>query len=190
MTESEPNSNALGQLMDLAQHGDAAAYVELLQAVTPRIRRIVNAQRGFAGREEVEDLVQEILLSIHKVRATYDPARPFVPWLQAIVRNRLADGARRFSRTGQREVPIDDDNVTFSEVEANLDTGEPNDVDTLKKAVDALPDAQRQAIELLKLRELSLKEAAAITGSSETSLKVATHRAIASLRKALGAGNS
>lgn len=189
MSESDPQTNALGQLMDLAQRGDAAAYVELLQAITPRIRRIVGSQRGFAGREEVEDLVQEILLSLHKVRATYDPARPFVPWLQAIVRNRLADGARRYSRTSRREVSIDDDDVTFSEVEANPDTGEPNDVDALKKAVEGLPDAQRQAIELLKLREMSLKEAAAITGSSEASLKVATHRAVASLRKALGTKN-
>jgi RNA polymerase sigma factor (sigma-70 family) len=186
MHESDSDTNALGRLMDLAQRGDAAAYVELLQAITPTIRRIVGSQRGFAGREEVEDLVQEILLSLHKVRATYDPARPFVPWLQAIIRNRLADGARRYSRTGQREVSIDDEDVTFFELEANSDSGEPNDVDVLKRAVHDLPEAQRQAIELLKLRELSLKEAAAITGSSEASLKVATHRAIASLRKALG----
>lgn len=189
MSASDSQTNALGQLMELAQRGDAGAYVELLKVITPRIRQIVAAQRGFAGPEEVEDLVQEILLSIHKVRATYDPARPFLPWLQAIVRNRLADGARRYSRTGRREVSIDDDDVTFSEIEANQDTGEPNDVDALKKAVEALPGAQRQAIELLKLREMSLKEAAAITGSSEASLKVATHRAIASLRKALSSRN-
>lgn len=190
MPESDQDRNALGQLMHLAQQGDSAAYVELLQAITPTIRRIVSGKRGFAGPEEVEDLVQEILLSLHKVRATYDPARPFVPWLQAIVRNRLADGARRYARTGQREISIDDDRVTFTGLEANSEAGDPNDVEVLKRAVDDLPDAQRQAIELLKLRELSLKEAAAITGSSEVSLKVATHRAIASLRKALSTRNA
>lgn len=188
MSDSEQQSNALGRLMELAQRGDGAAYVELLHAITPRIRRIVGAQRGFAGREEVEDLVQEILLSLHKVRATYDSARPFVPWLQAIIRNRLADEARRYSRTGRREISIDD-GVTYPEVEANTNNGGSSDEAALRRAVETLPDAQRQAIELLKLRELSLKEAAAITGASEASLKVATHRAIASLRKALGAGN-
>lgn len=186
MSAPDTNTNALGQLMASAQRGDSAAYVELLEAIAPTIRRIVEGQRGFAGREEVEDLVQEVLLSIHKVRATYDPARPFVPWLQAIIRNRLADGARKYARTGQREVPIEENDVTFSAFAANSDIGEPNDVDALRRAVGDLPESQRQAIELLKLREMSLKEAAAITGSSETSLKVATHRAIASLRRALG----
>jgi len=190
MSSSEPDTNALGQLMSAAQDGNSAAYVELLRAIAPTIRRVVEGQRGFAGREEVEDLVQDVLLSIHKVRASYDPSRPFVPWLLAIVRNRLADGARRYARTGKREVSIDDEDVTFSEPEANPDTGEPNDLEALHKAVRELPDGQRRAIELLKLRELSLKEAAAITGSSETSLKVATHRALASLRKTLGAKES
>lgn len=173
--------------MAAAQKGDSAAYAELLRAISPVIRRIVRSQRGFVGQEEVEDLVQEILLSIHKVRASYDPERPFVPWLLAITRNRMADGARRHARYGQREVAFDENDVTFSESAANPEFGDLNDVETLRNAVSDLPEGQRRAIELLKLRELSLREAAAITGASEVSLKVATHRAIASLRKSLGA---
>jgi RNA polymerase sigma-70 factor (ECF subfamily) len=186
MSAQDPDTNPLGQLMRAAQQGDSTAYVELLRAVTPKIRQIVQRQRGFAGREEVEDIVQEILLSVHQVRATYDSSRPFIPWLLAIVRNRLADGARRFSRTVGREVPMDESDVTFWERPANLEDGEPDDADTLRKAVRALPEGQRRAIELLKLKELSLKEAASITGSSESALKVATHRALATLRKKLG----
>ncbi|HUF72668.1 MAG TPA: sigma-70 family RNA polymerase sigma factor [Gammaproteobacteria bacterium] len=172
--------------MRAAQHGDSTAYVELLRAVTPRIRQLIHHQRGFAGAEEVEDLVQEVLLSLHKVRASYDPSRPFAPWLQAIVRNRLADGARRYSRSAKREVSMDDEDVTFSEFAANSESEEPNDVAALHRAVRDLPEGQRRAIELLKLKELSLKEAAAITGASQSSLKVATHRALVNLRKTLG----
>lgn len=189
MSSDDLDTNALGQLMRAAQEGDSAAYVELLGAVTPRIRQIVQRQRGFVGEEEVEDLVQEVLLSLHQVRASYDSTRPFVPWLQAIVRNRLADGARRYSRTTRREVPLEDEDVTFSELAPNPSMGDPSDVAILRKAVHDLPAGQRRAIELLKLKELSLKEAAALTGSSESSLKVATHRAIANLRKALGEKN-
>ena len=58
----------------------------------------------------------------------------------------------------------------------------------LKDAVGALPPGQRQAIELLKLRELSLKEAAAATGVSSGALKVATHRAMTALRRILAGG--
>jgi RNA polymerase sigma-70 factor (ECF subfamily) len=57
-------------------------------------------------------------------------------------------------------------------------------------AIRALPAGQRQALELLKLGELSLKDAAAQTGLSVAALKVATHRAMASLRRAFGATGS
>jgi DNA-directed RNA polymerase specialized sigma24 family protein len=48
-----------------------------------------------------------------------------------------------------------------------------------------VPAGQREAIELLKLRELSLKEAAAASGTTVGALKVATHRAMIALRRVL-----
>lgn len=181
-----PKDDRLGSLMRAAQTGDAAAYVTLLRDLTPRIRRIIARQRGFAGAEEVEDLLQDVLLSVHSVRATYDPSRPFIPWVLAIVRNRLVDGARRYARGSGREVHIDDADVTFSEPVTNPDQEGSPDIAALREALGTLPHSQRQAIELLKLQELSLKEAAAVSGSTVGALKVATHRAMAALKKALG----
>lgn len=183
MSDADDATDPLGQLLRAAQQGDSAAYAELLRLITPRIRRIVLRQRGFAGAADAEDLVQDVLLSVHAVRATYDSTRPFVPWLLAIVRNRLADGGRRYGRTTRHEVAQDD--VTFDEPAANLDVEGLADAAALREAVRALPEGQRQAIELLKLEELSLKEAAAITGTSVGALKVATHRALATLRRTL-----
>jgi len=176
--------------MRAAQDGDSAAYQELLETVTPRVRRIVMRQRWFAGPEVVEDLVQDILLSLHRVRATYDSARPFMPWLLAIVRHRVTDGARRYARTTAREVALGEPNLTFNEPAANVVEDVSTDVETLRWAVQSLPARQRTAIELLKLKELSLKEAAAASGMSTGALKVATHRALAALRKTLGRGRN
>jgi RNA polymerase sigma factor (sigma-70 family) len=187
MTDAD-RPDPLGELLRAAQQGDSAAYAQLLRLITPRIRQIVRRRRGFAGAEEAEDLVQDVLLSVHTVRATYDPSRPFVPWLLAIVRNRLADGGRRYGRTSRREVSSED--VTFAEPEANIDVEGLADAATVRGAVRALPEGQRQAIELLKLEELSLKEAAEITGTSVAALKVATHRAIATLRRTFGSKDS
>jgi RNA polymerase sigma-70 factor, ECF subfamily len=176
MTEPNSPSDALGELMRAAQQGDSASYRQLLLTITPRIRQIVRRQRGFVGIAEVEDLVQDVLLSLHIVRATYDPSRPFVPWLLAIVRNRLV----------RREIHVEEGDVTFFEPEANDDFGGLGDAAALHEAVRALPEGQRQAIELLKLKELSLKEAAEVSGTSVGALKVATHRAMATLRRTLG----
>ncbi len=172
--------------MRAAQSGDARAYADLLRAITPRIRRVVMRQRGFAGVEAVEDLVQDVLLSIHAVRATYDPGRPFMPWLLAIVRNRLVDGARRYGRSAAHEVAMEDLDVTFSAEGTNPNQETTHDVQALQRAIEALPAGQRQAVELLKVKEYSLKEASAATGLSIGALKVATHRGMASLRRALG----
>lgn len=49
----------------------------------------------------------------------------------------------------------------------------------------ALPDGQRQAVEHLGLRELSLDETAALTGRSKGALKVNLHRALKALRASL-----
>ena len=99
--------------MARAQQGDSNAYVTLLRAITPRVRQLVRAKRGFLGESDVEDVVQEVLLSIHAVRATYDPGRPLMPWLWAIVRHRLADAGRRHVRHGAHEIGVDDLDVTF-----------------------------------------------------------------------------
>jgi RNA polymerase sigma-70 factor (ECF subfamily) len=119
MTNPELPVDTLAALMRSAQQGDGSAYLELLRAITPRIRQVVRRQRGFAGAAEVEDLVQDVLLSVHAVRATYDPSRPFGPWLTAIVRNRLVDGARRYARIARREVIVEDIDVTFFDLETN-----------------------------------------------------------------------
>ena len=59
------------------------------------------------------------------------------------------------------------------------------DPEALRRAVTLLPPRQREAIELVKLRELSLKEAADLSGMSTGALKLSVHRGIKSLRSSL-----
>jgi len=173
----------LARLVAAAQQGDEVAYEAALRLIADLTRRIVRRRRGFLGPETVEDLVQDVLLSVHAVRSTYDPARPFKPWLVAIVRNRLADHARRYARTAAHEAAVDNPDVTFLADEENLFENGLLDGEALRDAIAALPPAQRQAIELLKLREMSLKEAAVAGRTTVGAMKVATHRAMAELRK-------
>jgi RNA polymerase sigma factor (sigma-70 family) len=182
-----PDDTDLGGLMARAQAGDSEAYRELLDDLVPRVRRLVLRQRSFLASQEIDDLTQDILLSVHVARATYDPARPFLPWLMAITRNRLADAARSYAFRGLYEVLVADVDVTFPTGNANPPTEEYRDPEALHRAVQALPSGQRTAIELLKLQGLSLKEAASTSGTSIGALKVATYRAMNALRKMLKA---
>jgi RNA polymerase sigma-70 factor (ECF subfamily) len=171
--------------MGAAQAGDGRAYEDLLQAVAEISRRIIRRRVGFVGTDEVDDLVQDVLLSVHAVRATYDPRRPFLPWLYAIVRNRVADRARVHGRSTAHEIVFDDLDVTFPAADTNLPGEEYGDPEALREAIAGLPHSQREAVELLKLKGMSLKEAASVTGKSVGALKVATHRAMMTLRRIL-----
>jgi RNA polymerase sigma-70 factor (ECF subfamily) len=179
------NDRRLVELMNAAQAGDGEAYAELLRAVPPMLRRVIGRRRPFLQPDEVEDLIQDVLISLHAVRATFDATRPFTPWLLAIVRNRLADAARRHARLSAHEIRVEDLDVTFSTADANPSVEGYGDQQALRRAIEALPAGQRKAIELLKLQEMSLKDAAAASGTTVGALKVATHRAMAALRRLL-----
>jgi RNA polymerase sigma-70 factor (ECF subfamily) len=168
-----------------AQTGDARAYARLMKEITPRLRNFLRGQRRFLSADDIEDLVQDVLLSVHAVRATYDPGRPFMPWLMAIARNRLADSARQHARRFAHEVQVAEMPATVSDDGANIHPEIYRDPGALKRAIQELPRGQREAIELLKLREMSLKEASAAGGTSVGALKVSVHRAMVALRKAL-----
>jgi len=171
--------------MEAAQAGDSLAYARLLEEITPRLRRIVHSQRSFLQTEDIEDLVQDVLLSMHAVRATYDPQRPFIPWLLAITRNRLADGARRHARSTAHEIQVENLAVTFADDSTNTNVDRYGELEELKEAIQTLPPIQRDAIQMLKLGEMSLKEAADASHTTVGALKVATHRAMTTLRKIL-----
>jgi RNA polymerase sigma-70 factor (ECF subfamily) len=173
--------------MAAAQGGDARAYDRLLRAILPFLRAVV--RRRILDAAEAEDAVQDALLTIHQLRATYEPARPIRPWLAAIAERRAIDRLRRYGRRQGRETPIEAFGETLSAPQAN--TAEQRlQAAELRQAVAALPQAQRTALGLAKLEDLPLAEASARSGMSVGALKVATHRAVRALRKRLGAPGS
>ena len=185
-TEQPRDEEEWALLMARAQGGDGTAYRRLLVAVTPYLRAL--AGRYHRLPQDVEDSVQDILLTVHAIRHTYDPGRPFKPWLVAIGRRRIFDRLRGQARLRARETFLLPEHETFAAAEANSYAAGP-DGRALREAVAQLPQHQRQAITMLKLEEKSLKEASAATGMSIAALKVSTHRAVKNLRKILDRRN-
>jgi len=168
-------------LMARAQDGDTTAYLRLLQDITPYVRSLV--RRWHKEHWDIEDTVQDILLTLHSIRHTYDPARPFGPWLVGVAHRRAIDRLRRRSREMLREAPLTAEHEATAASFDNRDDA--FDRHRLTEALGGLPPAQRTAVDLLKLKEMSLKEAADVTGLSIASLKMATHRALRTLRALL-----
>ncbi len=169
--------------MAASQDGDRAAYELLLREILPFLRAMV--LRRIRSSDRAEDAVQDILLTVHRVRHTYDPKRPFKPWLATIAQRRCVDLYRRQRRVGASEVSDDKAYETFADPLANRGTEAFLAADGLGDAIAGLPNQQREALKMLKLQEMSLAEASQASGRSVSALKVSVHRAIKSLRALL-----
>ncbi|GAA4478439.1 sigma-70 family RNA polymerase sigma factor [Gluconacetobacter asukensis] len=168
-------------LMARAQDGDTASYLRLLHEITPYLRSLVRLWHK--DHWDAEDTVQDILLTLHSIRHTYDPSRPFGPWLVGIANRRAVDRLRRRGRQALREAPLRDEHEGIAS--PSQDSDSMLDKHHLEEAIGSLPPIQQRAVDLLKLKEMSLKDAAAETGLSIASLKMATHRALKNLRAML-----
>jgi RNA polymerase sigma-70 factor (ECF subfamily) len=159
-----------GRLMAAGQTGDAAAYRRLLDELRVWLER-------FYGRRLppalVDDAVQDTLIAIHEKRHTYDPARPFKPWLTAVARYKWIDRLRSMGRT--RTEALDEDIAVADHGSAVVSAT------LLEQLMAQLKPAQSEVIRLVKLDGFSIEEASARTGQSGALVKVNIHRGLAKL---------
>lgn len=174
------------RLMAEAQGGNRASYNRLLHEIVPLIGRIAR-RRGVEG-SAADDVVQEVLSSIHKARHTYDPSRSFTAWITTITQRRAIDILRRQGRHGKRErhAPLAYEAYADPAMQTDRPLDEAERAKILGEAIADLADGQREAVEHLAIRELSLTETARLTGKSKGALRVNLHRAMKTLRSRLG----
>ena len=156
--------------------GDTAAYRRLLAEAGRWLRRYF-ARRLSPGM--IDDAVQEALTALHLKRATFEPGRPFLPWLAAIARFKGVDCLRAAGRTRAEELS-ENDHAVASHESASLSGI------VMASLFERLRRPQAEAIRLVKLEGFSVREAAAMTGQSEALIKVNIHRGLAVLRGFFG----
>lgn len=168
--------------MAAAQAGDRLAYERLLRDCVPLIKSIAR-RTGVAG-DRVDDVVQDVLLTVHRARQTYDPARSFTAWLRVIAERRAIDLLRHTGRQGAREVyaPLAFEGYADTSADPGSGLSRADDAGRISAALGSLPARQREAVQHLVLEERSLAEASALTRRTKGSLKVNLHRALKSLR--------
>jgi len=164
------SEESLRALMIAAQTGDKTAYSTLLTEASRWLSRFY-AQK--IAHDAVDDLVQDTLMSVHRKLASYDPKRPFLPWLAAIARYRWVD---RLRQTYKHEASALDFDVAEEGHE---------DVVGAKISIDRLlgqlPEKQADVIRLTKIEGHSVAETCARTGQSESLVKVNIHRGLKKL---------
>jgi len=164
-----------------AQAGNESDYRQLLKELANVIHKFLRSR--FGHHHFIEDCVQEALIAVHQARHTYDPQRPFRPWLFAIVRHKAIDTLRKqrtrekvvdhykreqeiLSQAGKQSIPANE----FSE----------------GRLLESLSTQHKEVLVLTKIIGFSIAETAERLGISEGAVKVRVHRAIRKLRQSLG----
>jgi RNA polymerase sigma-70 factor (ECF subfamily) len=168
--------NRLRALFVAGLDGDQHAYRGFLEALARHLRGYLR-RRIPQHRDDVEDLVQEILLAVHNARHTYRMDEPLTAWLHAIARYKLMDFFRSRARRDSLNDPLDD----HAEFLAVADDEPAQARHDIGKLLEDLPDKQRLPIMHMKLQGLSVTETARITGLSESAVKVGVHRGLKAL---------
>jgi len=173
-------ADSLEALMRRSLDGDQHAYAEILQETSRFLRPYLAKRLSFTN--EVDDLLQEILISIHKARHTYDGNRPYKPWVYAIAKFRLQDHLR--AHYSDHLHHADD----LSEMEEFLHepvTESAISYESISGEVEKLPEKQAAILRLMHQDGYTAKEIAEKIGMKESAVKVAAHRAYKILRKNL-----
>lgn len=167
-------------LMRRSRDGDKASYARLLRETARLLRPFLARRLSFES--EVDDVLQEILISIHKARHTYDGKRPYKPWMYAIAKFRLQDYLRAHyaDRLRQAEDFSDLENILSEDVTEAAISYESISGEILK-----LPAKQAQILQLMHQEGYTSKEVATKLGMTESAVKVAAHRAYKVLRQKL-----
>lgn len=164
-----------------AAAGDREAFGELVKRYQAAVRRVTRAVTGDA--HDADDAAQDAFLSALDRLETYDPGRPFGPWLMRIASNAAIDLLRR---RAVRRADTLDETISAPGVSPAAAAGMAELRERIAAAMAALPERQRIAVTLFDLEGYPHAEIAAILGVPEGTARSDVFHGRRALRKALG----
>ncbi len=175
-----PHARTDEELFSAYVAGDRQAFAELWSRYSPALCRLMRKQ--VRRSEDVNDLVQQTFLQLHRARNDFREGARLRPWLYTIALNLRREYWRRMAR--RRESPAELDERMLPTVE-QADLVVKENAAALRKALSTLSDGQREVIELHWFEGFSFPEVAQIVGASLSAVKVRAHRGYKVLRAEL-----
>ncbi len=164
------------ELLRAGLGGDSTSYARFLTDISPLLRRMIGSKVPSA---DVEDVLQEVLLSVHKARHTYDGQRPIMPWLAAITHFRITDYLRKhYASMRHQTTDIADVQEFLADVTQSSGSNE-----TIEELLKDVPEKQRQILTMMHVEGFTAKQVGEKLNMNESAVKVAAHRAIKKIRE-------
>lgn len=176
------------RLMERYANGEDAVFKHLYREMAPRLYRF--CRRLAVRQADTDDCFQETFLKIHRARATYVCGSNPLHWAFAVARSVYLTRARYWHRRPEH-LGDSEDVACRNDLHPHENrTPEAASMaeDLLKAAMyelNRMPEPHRVAYILMKEEGLTAKEAAAVLGTTEDSVRQRAHRAYRRIRRAL-----
>lgn len=179
--DTNPIMTELVQKLLAGMAGDSTAYAAFLSQLSPILRRIIGRKIPVS---DVEDVLQEVLISIHKARHTYDGNRPLMPWIMAIASFRISDHLRKsYSQMRHKSVDIADyENLLAAVTETSSEN------ESFSEMLHGVAEREKKILSMMHVEGYTAKQVGLHLGMGESAVKVAAHRAIKKIRERLSNG--
>lgn len=160
-------------IVQAARAGSRDAFDHLYRQYSPMVHGILLARVPW---HEVDDLAQDVFLTVYRRISSLRDAEAFGPWLAMIARNRAMD----FHRRNRKSQELSDNISERSRSEAEADA------EKILSVIRGLPEAYRETLILRLVEGMSGPEIAERTGLTPASVRVNLHRGMKMLRESLG----
>ncbi|MEM6781549.1 MAG: RNA polymerase sigma factor [Pseudomonadota bacterium] len=178
MADNQFDAEFWSEYAQAAQGGDKKAYNKLLTGIAPYIRNIL--AKSLSNQDAIDDVVQEVLISVHKSLKTYNPERPFKPWLYSIISFRRTDYLRKYyAGRDNKTAPLEHADFSDFGVTNTNHSGEYKDIEA---ALAQLPEQQRRIFTMIKIEGYTAQEVANEMDMKESAVKVSAHRTMKKLK--------
>ena len=165
-------------LISAVRSGDERAMAALYDRYSGVVYSV--ALRVLADTSAAEDILQEVFIQLWRSPAAFDSSRGNLgAWLAVIARNRAIDNLRkRRSETDIEEVVVSIERDLAGDAERN------RAMEKVRRALGAMPPAQRSALEMAYFEGLTHTEIASKTGEPLGTVKTRIRTGLLALRKA------
>ncbi|HEX9793359.1 MAG TPA: sigma-70 family RNA polymerase sigma factor, partial [Planctomycetota bacterium] len=162
--------------------GDPAAVQECLGRYGALVWSL--ARRYFADRTEAEDAVQDVFIQLWKKAGSFDPTRGGeASFVGVIARRRCVDRIRRGARRKEVTAEVHDEATAAPSAEEQSIRGE--EAARAATALAALPEGQRQVLEMSVCRGMTQAQVAEALGMPLGTVKTHARRGLQRLRQSL-----
>jgi RNA polymerase sigma-70 factor (ECF subfamily) len=156
-------------LAERARGGDLAAFDELMTLTERRVVSI--AWRMLGDKDDARDAAQEVFLRVYRSLGQYRTGEPFMAWVYRITVNVCRDVGRKRRRYSDRNVPLDGHEPVDAGAALDERVLERQRREIVARALESLPEREREAFVLRDLEGLSTDEVARLLGTRPVTVR-------------------